>query len=154
LGLRRLTRYNSRVIPSGGRNGLEFRKRRYTSLGNFLADFLFPVRYGFRLREAERRGLLSPALRERLMMAVTAVNECRYCSYVHAREALKTGIAPDEVRRLLSGTVDDSPEDDVAALLYAQHWAESDAQPAPDAVERCSTHTVSRRPTPLTWCSG
>ncbi len=113
-----------------------FRKRRYTSLRSLLADLLFPARNRRRLREVERQGLLSPAFRERLMLAVTAVNGCRYCSFFHAREALKTGVAPDEVRRLLAGTADDSPEDDVVALLYAQHWAESDARPAPEAVER------------------
>ena len=70
------------------------------------------------------------------MMAVTAVNGCRYCSYFHSREALRTGITPVEVRQLLSGTVSDAPEEEILALLYAQHWAETDASPAADAVDR------------------
>ena len=70
------------------------------------------------------------------MMAVTAVNGCRYCSYVHARIALKSGISPDEIRRLLAGTVDRCPDDEAVAIIYAQHWAESDAHPDAESVRR------------------
>ncbi|MCK4314262.1 MAG: carboxymuconolactone decarboxylase family protein [Anaerolineae bacterium] len=41
-----------------------------------------------RIRAVMKQNLTSPAFRERLMLAVTAVNGCRYCSHVHAREAL------------------------------------------------------------------
>ena len=70
------------------------------------------------------------------MLAVTAVNGCRYCSYFHAKQALKSGITAKEISQLLSGDVTDCPEDEAVAVIYAQHWAESDAHPDPGAVQR------------------
>ena len=40
--------------------------------------------------------VLSPAFRERLMLAVTAVYGCRYCSFAHAREAISKGVSQEE----------------------------------------------------------
>jgi AhpD family alkylhydroperoxidase len=113
-----------------------FQKRTYRSLGDFLRDFSFPIRHRKQLRDVRKKGLISPAFQERLMMAVTAVNGCRYCSYFHAREALKTGIGSDEIRELLSGDMDSCPADEAVAVAYAQHWAESNASPDPEAVQR------------------
>ena len=48
--------------------------------------------------------------------------EFRYCSYFHAREALLAGISEAEVESLLGGVVDHCPEEEAAAILYAQHW--------------------------------
>jgi len=94
----------------------------------------FPFRKSKQLREIKAKGLLSPGFRERLMLAVSAVEGCRYCSYFHAKQALKNGITPEEINRLLSRTVDNCPEDETVAVMYAQHWAESNAHPAPEAV--------------------
>ena len=59
------------------------------------------------------------------MLAVTAVEGCRYCSYFHAKQALKSEVTPEEISRLLSGDVDNCPEEEAMAVIYAQHWAES-----------------------------
>ena len=115
---------------------MKFTKRTYTNPGDLLRDISFPIRNGKRLREVREKGIISPAFQERLMMAVTAVNGCRYCSYYHAKEALKTGIETEEIRELLSGGIANCPEDETVALMYAQHWAESDVHPDPEAVER------------------
>jgi AhpD family alkylhydroperoxidase len=77
------------------------------------------------IRETMRGDLLSPAFRERLMLAVTGVNQCRYCLYGHTRQALKLGISQEELRELCLGTFDQSPSEELPALLYAQHWAET-----------------------------
>ena len=42
----------------------------------------------------------------------------------------------EEVGKLLSGDVEGCPEEESIAILYAQHWAESDAHPDPEAVQR------------------
>jgi AhpD family alkylhydroperoxidase len=79
---------------------------------------------------------LDSAFRERLMLVVTGVNGCRYCSYVHAREALAEGISQDEIRSLGKRMFEGSPPKQVPALLYAQHWAETDGKPDPAVRER------------------
>ena len=79
-----------------------------------------------RVRGAMKGGQVSAQFRERLMLAVTAVNGCRYCSYYHAKEAVKAGLPDAELQKMLVGIVDDAPADELPALLYAQHWAEMD----------------------------
>jgi len=83
------------------------------------------------VRKAMRGELVSFPFRERLMMAVTAVNQCRYCTYYHVKESLTAGLPEEEIRQLQDGIVDDAPAEELPALLYAQHWAETDAKPDP-----------------------
>ena len=115
---------------------MKFNRRTYKNLKDFFGDLWFPIRNRTRLREITRKKLISPAFRERLMLAVTAVNGCRYCSYFHARQALKSGITTEEINQLLSGDIANCPEEEAMAIIYAQHWGESDAHPDPEAVER------------------
>lgn len=75
-------------------------------------------------------GVIQATFRERLMLVVTQVNGCRYCSYFHARVALANGIRGEELRSLLAGMIpSECPENELLALTYAQHWAASNAQP-------------------------
>jgi len=113
---------------------MKFNKRTYKNLKDFFSDLFFPIKNRTRLREVTNKKLISPAFRERLMLAVTAVDGCRYCSYFHAKQALKSGLTPEEISRLLSGDVANCPEEEAVAVIYAQHWAESDGQPDPEAV--------------------
>jgi AhpD family alkylhydroperoxidase len=87
-------------------------------------------------RSAVRSGRISKAFAEKIMLAVTAVNGCRYCSYGHARTALTSGVSPEEVERLLSGEVGHVPPDEAPALFFAQHYAESGDRPEPDMVQK------------------
>jgi len=73
---------------------------------------------------------------ERLMLVATEVNGCRYCSYAHARQALKSGVSQKKISQLLSGDTNGCPEEEAVAVTYAQHWAESDAHPDPEAVQK------------------
>lgn len=111
----------------------QFNKRRYRSLGEFWTD----IRLLFLgLNKIKRVRIISPAFRERLMIAVTGVYGCSYCSWLHTGLALRTGIQRDEIARLLSSSVEACPEDEAVALLYAQHWADSDANPQPESAQR------------------
>lgn len=124
---------------------MKFNKRTYKNPGEFFSDLWFPIKNRKRLREATSQGLISPAFRERLMLAVTAVDGCRYCSYFHARQALKSGLAPQEINQLLSGDVDNCPEAESVAVIYAQHWAESNARPDPEVVRKLEqTYGIKR----------
>lgn len=83
------------------------------------------------------RELIPYDFRERLMMVVTEVNGCRYCRAFHAKESLKSGISHEELKKLLDGMIpEDTPEEEYAALVYARHWAENDAQPDEKAVQQ------------------
>lgn len=104
-------------------------RRRYRSPVPLLRDLAFVLRNAHRLRSP----LVSPALRERLMLVVTAVNRCRYCAYAHARLALRAGVPGEEIQHLLGGRVREAPAYEVPALVYAQHWAESDGRPDREA---------------------
>jgi AhpD family alkylhydroperoxidase len=115
---------------------MQFKKRRYKNLKDIFRDLWFPVRNRSQLREMSRKKPVSPAFRERLMLAVTAVNGCRYCSWFHTRQALKGGLAAEEAKGLLAGDIGNCPPDEAVALVHAQHWAESDAHPDPEAVQR------------------
>lgn len=108
-------------------------RRAYRHPAEFVKDFRFVWERRSMVCRTTRE-LIPVAFRERLMMAVTEVNGCRYCSYVHARLALNAGVSDQELRQLLSGTTPtNTPQDELVALAYAQHWAESDARPAPEA---------------------
>jgi len=115
---------------------MEFNKRIYKNPKDIFGDLWFPIRNRSRLREIAKRKLISLAFRERLMLAVTAVNGCRYCSYYHTKQALKGGIAAEEISGLLAGDIAGCPEDEAVAVAYAQHWAESNAHPDPEAAKR------------------
>ena len=114
-----------------------FTKRLYASFGDFWRDIGFILGNRATLKAAMRGDLVSEQFRERLMLMVTQVNGCRYCSYFHAREALKAGIPKGELDFLLSGEIPaDTPQEEIRALLYAQHWAETDSQPDPAARQK------------------
>ena len=114
-----------------------FRRRRYHSPGELWRDLSSIVRKRRHLRRAMSSGLLSPAFRERLMMVVTTVNNCRYCSYAHTRLALRAGVSDEEMRDLLAGGIPrDAPANELVALAYAQHWAECNASPDDQERER------------------
>jgi AhpD family alkylhydroperoxidase len=117
-------------------SSMGFKKRTYRNPKEFLADLCFPIRNIRRLRQVKKKGLISPAFQERLMLAVISVEGCRYCSYFHTRIALKGGMSREEIGMLLSGDFDDCPEDEAMAVFYAQHWAESGAHPDPEATDK------------------
>ena len=115
---------------------MKFRKRFYTSASEFATDILYLARNIGWLRRGNSYGIISPAFRERLMLAVTAVYGCRYCSYFHAKRGLKSGIDGEEAAALLAGSFAVCPPEEALALLYAQHWAESNANPDTEAIEK------------------
>ena len=73
---------------------------------------------------------------ERLMLAVTEVNECEACSYVHTKMALEAGMDGDEIKKMLAGMHDDVPADQLPAVMFAEHYAESRGKPDREAWDR------------------
>ena len=83
-----------------------------------------------------RKHRISPAFAEKLMLAVSGVNACVYCSYRHTKTALEQGVSEAEIQRLLSGSTDGFSEEEAIGITYAQHWAESDGRPSVGARQR------------------
>ncbi len=106
-----------------------FNRRLYRSLSEFLTDVRILITRRRDIRTLVRGGVITSAFRERLMLTVTAVNRCRYCSYGHAQAALSQGISEEEIEALGKGLFDGSPVEEIPAMLYAQHWAETNAEP-------------------------
>ena len=101
-----------------------------------MADFRAIMSRRGEIRPLMRGAVIDAAFRERLMLAVTQVNGCRYCAYGHARQALAEGISAEEVEALGQGMFEGSPAEEAPALLYAQHWAEADGKPDPAVREQ------------------
>ncbi len=116
-----------------------FKRRHYKRIGEIANDVRAILRRRDRMRALMRGETLSSQFRERLMLVVTEVNACRYCSYYHARQALVEGLTTDEVQALTQGEFDASPPEERPAMLYAQHWAEADGEPDPEARARLVT---------------
>jgi AhpD family alkylhydroperoxidase len=101
----------------------------------FFQDLKFLVSHLSLIRKT-MRDLDQPFI-EKIMTVVTAVNGCRYCSWFHARQAVSSGISPEEVQQMLKLQFQaDAAEDELTALLYAQHYAETRRNPAPEMTEK------------------
>jgi AhpD family alkylhydroperoxidase len=73
---------------------------------------------------------ISKAFVEKIMTVTTAVNGCTYCSWFHAKQALASGIPEEEVANMLELQFQThASESEVLALLYAQHFAETNRNP-------------------------
>ena len=72
---------------------------------------------------SRRKQILDPQFVERLMLAVTEVNQCAACAYAHTRLALRKGMAPEEVPAFIGGDPGFIREDEAMAIVFAQHYA-------------------------------
>ncbi|MCJ7548516.1 MAG: carboxymuconolactone decarboxylase family protein [Anaerolineae bacterium] len=113
-----------------------FKRRTYRSPGQLLHDIRTATRKRGEMRSLMHGETLAAAFRERLMLAVTEVNQCRYCAYYHAKQALVEGLSESELQSLTEGEFDNSPTEERPALLYAQHWTEADGSPDEEARAR------------------
>ncbi len=86
-------------------------------------DAVRTIRHFARLRADGER------FTERLMLAVTEVNGCALCAYGHTRFALEAGLSGDEIRELLAGAADGVPDEELAAIAFAQHYAATEGHP-------------------------
>lgn len=116
---------------------MSFNKRRFTSPGQLLSATLeIAKRPSVMAEVVTGRGALDAKTRERVMLAVTSVNKCRYCSFVHTLLALKEGNSCAEIDELLAGAVDGVADEERDALLYAQHWADTGGNPDSEARDK------------------
>ena len=85
----------------------------------------------------------SRAMREKVMLGVTAINDCRFCAWGHSHWAISQGVPMEEVKQIL-GSMDDSlatsDPGEAAAILFGQHYAEHLDRIDPDAVLNLHHH--------------
>lgn len=117
-----------------------FAKRTFTLplLGASLAAAL---RTAPTLIKALSRPATSPALREKVMLAVTSVNDCRYCSWVHTGLALESGVDLAELQQMLDQTSFGTLEGrEAVAVLFSKHFADTRRQPSAEAEAALARH--------------
>jgi AhpD family alkylhydroperoxidase len=85
------------------------------------------------LRESRESKRLSPQFKEKIMLAVTSVNECRYCEWGHSIMALNHGCTDEEIDQIMQQNFGSCDPDEVVALSYAQHFAETGGIPTEEA---------------------
>jgi AhpD family alkylhydroperoxidase len=112
----------------------KFMKRLYkpNEFFRLLSDLVSSAGASERLPEADH---ISKQFMERIMLAVTEVNGCRYCSYFHTQVSLRAGLKKEEITRTLDGDFKDAPQEQLAALYFAQYYAESAGKPNLEALQ-------------------
>jgi len=79
---------------------------------------------------------ISHEFSERIMLAVTAVNQCAYCSFLHTRTALEKGIQLEQIHQILEGEIGSFSDEEMPAVLYGQHFAETMGEVSPAARDK------------------
>ena len=85
----------------------------------------------------------SKALRERVMLGVTAINDCRFCAWGHSHWAFSQGVSLEEVNQILGNQVGALKANDpaeAAAILFGQHYAEHLGKIDPDSILNLRNH--------------
>lgn len=84
---------------------------------------------------AKKNKLFNKKFKERIMLAVTEVNGCELCSYVHTKIALNSGMDNKEIKEILNGSKEDVPEHELLGVLFGEHYADSHESPDKLAID-------------------
>jgi AhpD family alkylhydroperoxidase len=112
-----------------------FNKRFYRPSG-FFKDLAAILKLFPSITKTIRSRSINRAFAEKIMLVVSQVNGCRYCSYGHAKMALNSGVSEAEIEKLLALEFGHFPPEQAIALAFAQHYAESEGKPDPEAESR------------------
>jgi AhpD family alkylhydroperoxidase len=82
-----------------------YSRKRVFTLSTFVASVRDLFTHSDALHAALTRHRVSHAFIEKIMMAVTQVKGCRYCSYAHTHLALKAGVSEAELRQLMAANL-------------------------------------------------
>lgn len=114
----------------------KFDKKIFTTK-TFMNDIRFLITHMSKIRRAMHNEEISKTFIEKIMSVVTAVNGCTYCTWFHAKQAVESGISDEEVKNMLNLQFQaDASGFELPALLYAQHYAETDRNPDEEMEER------------------
>lgn len=88
------------------------------------------------LRHVKKHKLFNKKFKERIMLAVSEVNGCELCSYVHTKISLSSGMNSQEIKEILNGVKDDVPQDELVGVLFAEYYASSHELPEKEMIDR------------------
>ncbi len=110
--------------------------RRFTSIADAAASVSRVAGASIPLVRAYR-GNLDPALRERVMVAVSEANECAGCSQFHQRLAVRAGVSDEDLEALGLGDLAGLDERSRTAIVYAVDRSLSGfaGEPPPEVLE-------------------
>lgn len=107
-------------------------KRKFTLKEMYQAFILIPTIIT-KLKYNKKKNLISKEFIERLQLAVTQVNGCAAYSYAHTHMALKQGMSQEEIESFLEADGKHIKEEEVKAIIFAQHFADTRGFPKEDA---------------------
>jgi|GEM_PF-1327690 len=108
----------------------KFNKRYFKTLNDFFSESKKMKILQKKIKNNRQENKIPENFSEKIMLAVTGVNACIYCSYLHTKTALEKGVNNKEIQKILKGDFKDIPEEELIALLYAQHWTENSGNPS------------------------
>ncbi|HQP30152.1 MAG TPA: carboxymuconolactone decarboxylase family protein [Deltaproteobacteria bacterium] len=112
-----------------------FDKRFYTT-GRFLLDVASLVSRAPRIIEAYYSRRVPWALAEKIMLAVTAVHDCRHCARFHGALARLSGVEAEEIKGLLRMEIGAQVDDyERPALQFAQEYAQTEDRPSKENLQ-------------------
>jgi len=109
-----------------GEDAVSYKEPRYYSPLAF-TKILFEMAY-MSVKYKKELKLISKKFRSNIMLAVTYVNGCRICSYVHTKTLLQEGVTNEQLKPLLEGTFTNLDTEETSALIFAQHYADARGQ--------------------------
>jgi len=122
-----------------------YNRRINTSPRRFLEAIADILSHTDDLKDTARSKRIDHSFAEKIMLAVTQVNGCRYCHYGHTKTALRAGVSPQEIARISAGDLGDFPEDEAIALFFGQHYAETGGNPDAEVFERFVNYYGEKR---------
>ncbi|MBU1142471.1 MAG: carboxymuconolactone decarboxylase family protein [Firmicutes bacterium] len=100
----------------------KYEKRKYNVFEHI--PIVYRAALGFlTLKSLKKKKAMNFKLKERIMLAVTEVNGCVLCSYVHTKLALNGGMTDIEIKELLAGDLENVPAEESIAVLFAKDYA-------------------------------
>jgi AhpD family alkylhydroperoxidase len=98
--------------------------RTFASAAEWARDVVGVAQRSGPLAAVYLRGRLDATLRERVMVAVSRVNACGGCTFVHQRWALRAGVSSEELEAIGLGDLAALDERSRTAVVYASALAE------------------------------
>jgi hypothetical protein len=113
-----------------------FSKRSYTDVQQFVADLRSIWLAPQDLTSLRNNARITHPLLEKIMLAISGANGCRFRSAAQTRYAAQQGLSSTEISSLLRGEISYATSDEAPALVFAQHYAEKQGHPDEDMLGR------------------